>query len=245
MRGWFPFRANITPPTAASIRGRLLFHSNVMPLWLLFEGGLYLRKYGITSKKPASAILQIKKMSNLNVWIPSINCFSLLHRPTCRIENMTLTTCYGWLWKNSKSTNCYSLLHKNSTNARTALISCFWLLHRPTIKNMTLSKCYEWHCKNWRSISCYLLVCNNLMTERMSVCLWLKPLQPNHFLRFLSARFLTMKSADTFLSAFESPRTSKGMCQLIFCRPHKIKCLILIRPIHQIQCGRPYLNFYF
>ena len=139
------------------------------------------------------------------------------------------------LWvalKEFKSTNCYWLLCKNSTNARTILISCFWLLHRPTIKNMTLSKCYEWHCKNWRSISCYSLLCNSLMTERMSVCLWLKPLQPNHFLRCLSARFLTgtLWNLLTFFSDFESPRTSKRMCQLIFCRPHKIQWLILICP---------------
>ena len=154
---------------------------------------------------------QIYKLRN--TWTPLISCFSLLHKP--RIENRTLTTWCGWLWKNSMTINCYSLLCKNSTNAWTTLISFFWLLHKPMIKNMMLSRCYGRLCKNWRLISSYLLLCKNSMTKRMPECLWLKPcITIIHFLRCVSwnTRFLlTCFSANMFLNDFESPRTSMGM----------------------------------
>ena len=35
-------------PPAATVRGMRLFHSELLIVWLLFEGSVYLKRYGIT-----------------------------------------------------------------------------------------------------------------------------------------------------------------------------------------------------
>ena len=79
----------------------------------------------IGSKKAASAVLRVKKMSGVQAYkCPNdpVECFFLqLGRPM--IQNTILTKCYRWLCKNLNSVSCYSLhAFQESSNGENASV---------------------------------------------------------------------------------------------------------------------------